>query len=410
MRIAQISPLRVAVPPRDYGGTERCVANLTESLVQLGHDVTLFASGDSQTRARLVPMVPEALNFDPAMDSVAYHYAALAKVYRQAGQFDMIHSHMDYLTLHFASLSDTPTVLTLHGRLDRPEFGCVLRQFCDANYVAISKNQQSALPDLHWVGVVHHGVDVETFRFYPESGDYMVFVGRIAPEKGPERAIEIATRTGIPLKIAAKVDPTDREYFEDVVKPLLDHPLIEFLGPVDEMNKRELIGNALALIVPIDWPEPFGIVFIEALACGTPVLTCPYGAAPELLEDGLTGYMCHTLDELAEAAVRVRRDISRARCRAYAKRRFDAERMARNYEAVYEKVRSSHDTFALPSGVVTVSTRESRKSGAVKKPCQLATKEMVGTNAKLAVAKKSGLLATLPMDANSDTDESAFVP
>ncbi len=438
MRIAQISPLRVAVPPRDYGGTERCIANLTESLVQLGHDVTLFASGDSQTRARLVPMVPEALSFAPSTDAIAYHYAALAKVYKQADQFDIIHSHMDYLTLHFAAISDTPTVITLHGRLDKPEFGCVLRQFHHANYVAISKSQQSTLPDLNWVGVVHHGIDVDAFKFYPETGrsgageDYLIFVGRIAPEKGPDRAIEVAKRAGIPLKIAAKVDPADQAYFESVVKPLLDHPLIEFLGPVDEMSKRELMGNALALIVPIQWPEPFGIVFIEALACGTPVLTCPYGSAPELLEDGVTGYMRHSLDELAEAALRVRHDISRTQCRAYAKRRFDAERMGRSYAAVYEKVRLSHDTFTLPCKDLRVTTIEQLDASA--KVAALAAEDLrqsaiaIPAASRREQATRSGaagsgppagrsdatdtthLLTALSLDADSDTDESAFVP
>ncbi|HKD75871.1 MAG TPA: glycosyltransferase, partial [Ktedonobacterales bacterium] len=206
-------------------------------------------------------------------------------------------------------------------------------------------------------------------------------------------------------------DPTDREYFESVVKPLLDHPLIEFLGPVDEMNKRELIGNALALIVPIHWPEPFGIVFIEALACGTPVLTCPYGSAPELLEDGVTGYMCQTLDELAESALRVRDDISRAQCRAYAKRRFDAERMGRGYAEVYEKVRLSHDTFALPSDDMMVSTIEKPNTSIAQKRRQpVSVGATVETPAALAVAEKAGLLAALPLDADSDSDESAFVP
>ncbi len=360
MRIAQIAPLRVAVPPRDYGGTERCIAALTDSLVDAGHEVTLFASGDSQTRAQLAPIVPQALTFNLNIDFVAHHTAALAAIYRQSHQFEVMHSHLEYLTLPFAAMSNTPTVLTLHGRLDKPEFARVYRQFHDANYVAISHSQQATLPDLNWVGVVHHGIDVDDFRFYPHSGNYLAFVGRISPEKGPNVAIEVARRTGIPLKIAAKVDPTDREYFEREIKPLLDDPLIEFLGPVDEQGKREVMGNALALILPIQWPEPFGMVFIEALACGTPVLTCPSGAAPEILEDGVTGFLCRTVDELAEAALRVRHDISRMQCRMYAKRRFDAEHMARGYAAVYEAVRRPRGMFTFSwsnKSIITMADR-----------------------------------------------------
>jgi glycosyltransferase involved in cell wall biosynthesis len=348
MRIAQIAPLRVAVPPHDYGGTERIISNLTEMLARLDLDVTLFASGDSQTRARLIAPVERALTFDQGVDATAYHVAMLAEIYRHASQFDIIHAHLDYLVLPFAAMSRTPTVTTLHGRLDKPEFAHVFRAYRDANYVAISKSQQSYLPDVNWAGVVHHGVDVPSFPFHPEPGGYLAFVGRISPEKRPDRAIEVAIKTGIPLKIAAKVDPVDRDYFEQTIEPMLDHPLIEFLGPVDEARKREIMANALALIVPIDWAEPFGIVFIEALACGTPVLTCPCGSVPELLEDGVTGYIRSTVDELAEAALRVRADISRRRCRDYASQHFDLPRMANEYLKIYDKVIRRNGVFALP--------------------------------------------------------------
>lgn len=344
MRIAQVVPLQVAVPPHAYGGTERVVHNLTESLVKLGHDVTLFATGDSHTSARLVPGIDRAINFDRNIDAVAYHVAMLHDVYRQASKFDVIHSHLDYLTFPFLELSATPTVLTLHGRLDSPECRRVFNAFPNANYVAISESQKRDVPDISWVGTIHHGVDVEDFRFYPNPGDYLCFVGRISREKRPDRAIEIAQRAGVPLKIAAKVDPKDEDYFNAEIKPLLNHPLVEFLGELDEAGKRELMGRALALVLPIDWPEPFGMVFIEALACGTPVLTCPRGSVPELLRDGVTGFNRRSARELA-ALVPSLRSISRAGCRAYAKRRFDTRRMALEYVNIYSRVQGRRRLF-----------------------------------------------------------------
>ncbi|MGH2514246.1 MAG: glycosyltransferase family 4 protein [Ktedonobacterales bacterium] len=344
MRIAQVVPLQVAVPPHAYGGTERVVHNLTEALVKLGHDVTLFASGDSRTSARLVPGIDRAINFDRNVDAVAHHVAMLKEVYRQAETFDVIHSHLDYLTFPFLEMSTTPTVLTLHGRLDSPECQRVYHAYPDANYVAISKSQKRDVPDISWIGTIHHGVDVEDFQFYPNAGDYLCFVGRIAPEKRADRAIEIAQRAGIPLKIAAKVDPKDEDYFNAEIKPLLDHPLVEYLGQLDEASKRELMGKSLALVLPIDWPEPFGMVFIEALACGTPVLTCPSGSVPELLRDGVTGFNRRSARELA-ALVPALRSISRAGCRAYAKQRFDTRRMALEYVNIYSRVQGRRQLF-----------------------------------------------------------------
>jgi glycosyltransferase involved in cell wall biosynthesis len=347
MRIAQIAPLQVAVPPRNYGGTERVIANLVEALVQLGHDVTLFASGDSRTSAELVPYAPEAFNFDPTIEACAFHVAMLADIYRQADRFDVLHSHLDYLTLPFIRWTTTPTVLTLHGRLDPPHQQQVFRAFPDVNYVSISKSQQSFIPHLNWVGTVHHSVDVGSFPFKATPGDYLAFVGRISPEKGPEHAIAIAKRAGIPLKIAAKIDPAEKRYYNEVVKPLLDDPLIEYLGPVDERRKRALLADALALLLPIHWDEPFGMVFIEALACGTPVLTCPRGSVPELLRDGVTGYARCEDDELVQAARRVHL-ISREGCRAYARRRFDIHRLALEYVNIYCRVRQRKTFFSLP--------------------------------------------------------------
>lgn len=353
MRIAQVVPLQVAVPPKRYGGTERVAYNLTEALVRLGHDVTLFATADSKTNARLVPMLDKAIFFDPAVDAPAHHVAMLHEIYtRYARNFDVIHSHLDYLTLPFTRLTATPTVLTLHGRLDRPEVRSVFGRYTEADYVSISDDQRRPLPNLNWVATVHHGLDVESFRFYPKAGDYLCFVGRMCAEKRPDLAIEVAKRTGVKLKIAAKVDHKEEPYFKHEIEPLLDHPLIEWLGEVDEAQKRRLMGGALALIMPIDWPEPFGMVFIEALACGTPVITCPRGSVPEILKDGLTGFSGCTVEELVEAVRKVR-DISRHACRAYAQRRFDTRRMALEYMNVYAKVLGHANLFKQPEPFVT---------------------------------------------------------
>jgi glycosyltransferase involved in cell wall biosynthesis len=352
MRIAQVVPLHVAVPPHAYGGTERVVHNLTEALVKLGHEVTLFATGDSETSAKLVAGVDRAIYFDKEIEAASYHIAHLSNVYRQADQFDVIHSHMDYLTLPFIELSKTPTVLTLHGRLDRPEFARVFMTYPHANYVSISDSQRTAIPNLNWAATVHHGVDVANFTYYPKRGTYLCFVGRMSQEKRPDRAIEVAKRTGIPLKIAAKVDAKESDYFHTVIEPLIEPPLIEFLGELDEMDKRELMGKALALLMPIDWPEPFGMVFIESLACGTPVITCPMGSVPELLLDGVTGAVRCTVDDLVAAVEQVH-TISREGCRRYAEQRFDTRRMALEYVNVYSLVQGRRALFAARQHVPT---------------------------------------------------------
>lgn len=338
MRIAQVAPLYLTTPPGSYGGTERIISLLTEALVAQGHDVTLFATGDSTTSARLRAGAPKAMGFGHPFESDAAHVAMLAQLYRRASDFDVIHSHLDSLTLPFASMSETPTVITLHMALNPPGYLDALYAFPGARFVSISDNQREPAPDLNWAATVYHGIDVDSHPFSDLPGEYLLFVGRISPEKGPERAINIARRCGIPLKIAAKIDPSDRKFYEREVKPLLDDPLIEYLGPVDEREKRALMKDALALLLPIRWNEPFGLVFIEALACGLPVLTCPRGSTPEILRDGVTGFMAETDEELAAAALRVS-EISRAGCRRWAERRFGAQRMAERYVEVYEAAR-----------------------------------------------------------------------
>ncbi len=342
MRIAQIAPLQVAVPPRRYGGTERVIAELTDALVQLGHEVTLFATGDSHTKAHLVPFVPAALGFEPGVEVTEAQLALLTEVYRRADEFDVIHSHLEQLTLPFVEWTHTPTVLTFHSRLDKPGLMRLLRTYPNAGYVSISDSQRAPVPDIGWVATVYHGVDVRSFPFSPEPGGYLVFVGRISPDKQPDHAIEIAKLAGVPLKIAAKIDPEDRTYFKQAVVPLLHHPLIEFLGPVTERRKRDLMRGASALLLPIGWPEPFGMVFIEALACGTPVLTRPYGAAPEIVEDGVTGYIRESDEDLA-AAVHALPAIDRTRCRQSALQRFDTARMTEDYVQVYERLLAHAD-------------------------------------------------------------------
>jgi glycosyltransferase involved in cell wall biosynthesis len=339
MRIAQVAPLYEAVPPRRYGGTERVVAYLTEALVERGHDVTLFASGDSVTRARLAPGCRQGLRLGGTVaDPVGLHLAMLLEVYERAREFDVIHCHTDYLGLPLARAAPTPTVLTLHGRLDIPELHPLYRAFPEVALVSVSNAQRTPLAHLSWAATVHHGLPCNLYRFRHAPGDYLVFLGRISPEKRPDAAIRVAVHAGRRLRIAAKVDPADRVYFEQVIRPLLDHPLVEFLGEVDDRTKEELLGHALALLFPIDWPEPFGLVLVEALACGTPVIARRRGSVPEIVTDGRTGYLRETEDEMV-AAVRAVASLSRAACREAFEQRFCVERMVAAYERVYAAAR-----------------------------------------------------------------------
>lgn len=338
MRVAQVAPLYERVPPEYYGGTERVVSYLTEELVRMGHRVTLFASGDSVTAAELQAPCARALRLDPhCRDPLAPHVRMLGWVYERARDFDVIHCHTDYLGLPLTRFVATPTVVTLHGRLDIPEIAPLYREYPEVSLVSISEAQRAHLPGVRWLATVPHGLPPRLYPFREKRGSYLLFIGRISPEKGPDRAIRVALRAGVPLKIAAKVDAVDRPYFETVIRPLLDDPGIEFLGEVDERRKPELIGEALALLFPIDWPEPFGLVMIEALACGTPVIARSRGSVPEILRHGRTAWLCESEDDMV-AAVQRAAELDRAACRREFECRFTASVMARNYLAVYERV------------------------------------------------------------------------
>lgn len=336
MRIAQIAPLYESVPPKLYGGTERIVSYLTEELVRQGHDVTLFASADSRTRAELVPCCEGALRLRASMRSaIPDHLLMLEKVRRRAREFDIMHFHIDYLHIPLFDLLSRPMLTTMHSRVDRQEMGDFFREFTDTPLAAISMDQQSRL-DANWVGVVHHGLPRSFGAHGDGSGGYLAFLGRISPEKRPDRAIEIAGRAGLPLKIAAKVDSNDQAYFDAVIRPLLREPFVEYLGEINEREKSEFLQKSLALLFPIDWPEPFGLVMIEAMACGAPVIAWRNGSAPEVVEHGVTGFIVETMSEAIAAvdqALSLDRDLVRHRFEA----RFTAERMARDYISLYRE-------------------------------------------------------------------------
>jgi glycosyltransferase involved in cell wall biosynthesis len=335
VRIAQLSPLFESVPPRGYGGTERVVSYLTEELVALGHEVTLFASGDSRTRAKLVPGAERALRLDPERpDPLAFHLLMLEQAFRDADEFDVVHAHLDHLAYPFARRSDAPVLTTLHGRLDLGWLRPVYREYDDQPVVSISDSQRRPLPWLRWAATVYHGLPHGLYRFHPRGGDYLAFVGRIAPEKRVDRAIEIAVRSGRPLRIAAKIDPADAEYFQNRIRPMFRHPLVEYVGELGDVEKNDFLGNAAALLFPIDWPEPFGLTMIEALACGTPVIAWPHGSVPEVIDDGATGFLCRHLEDAVRAVARIDR-IDRVACRRAFEQRFTARRMAEEYAAVY---------------------------------------------------------------------------
>jgi glycosyltransferase involved in cell wall biosynthesis len=350
--IAQVAPLYESVPPHLYGGTERVVSWLTEELVRLGHDVTLFASGDSVTRAKLVAPCPRALRLDAScVDQLAVHLVMLEQVFRDPGQFDVIHFHCDYLHFPFSRRQRCTHVTTLHGRLDIPELQPLYREYRRVPVISISDAQRQPLPRLNWQGTVHHGMPRDLHPFSEGPGEYLAFLGRVSPEKGLDRAIAVAQRVGMPLKIAAKVDRTDRDYFEERIKPLLRKaaPLAEFVGEVGGPAKDEFLGRAAALLFPIDWPEPFGLVMIEAMACGTPVIAFRRGSVPEVMEDAVTGFVVDSVEE-AVAAVGRLGELSRRRCREAFEQRYDVGRMARDYVAIYRRLaRRRADRVASPT-------------------------------------------------------------
>jgi glycosyltransferase involved in cell wall biosynthesis len=336
MRIAQVSPLYESVPPAVYGGTERVVHFLTEELVQLGHEVTLFAAGDSRSSARLVPACPRALRLDQSCrDPLAWHMVLLDLVASERERFDVVHFHIDYLHFLLSRQLGLPQLTTLHGRLDLPELQGVYDHFGDMPVVSISNAQRAPLPQAHWVGTVHHGLPEGLVRFHPTGGGYLAFLGRISPENRVDRAIEIATALGIPLRIAAKVDRVDQDYFERQIAPLLHNPLVQFLGEIDDQQKSSFLGNARALLFPIDWPEPFGLVMIEAMASGTPVVAFDAGSVREVIEPGVTGFIVNDMAQAIEAT-RIVEHLDRRRIRDTFERRFSARRMAQDYVELYE--------------------------------------------------------------------------
>jgi glycosyltransferase involved in cell wall biosynthesis len=340
LRIAQVSPLYERVPPAFYGGTERVVAYLTDELVKRGHDVTVFASGDSTTSATLVAPVTRALRRDPAAhDDLSPHVIELARVFERADEFDVIHCHVDYLAFPFGRLVRTPTLHTLHGRLDLPHLVPVFREFRDVPLVSISQAQRAPLRDLtlNWAGTVHHGLPLDMFPYAAGQGRYLAFLGRVSPEKRVDLAIAVAMRTGVPLRVAAKVDAADRDYFDQQIRPLLDTPLVEFIGEIGDAEKPRFLGDALALLFPVDWPEPFGLAMIESLACGTPVIARGCGSVPEIVASGRTGFIADSLDELVDAVKRIG-IIDRAACRRHVEERFTVSRMADDYEDIYRRL------------------------------------------------------------------------
>lgn len=341
MKIAQVAPLYESVPPKGYGGTERVVSYLTEELVRQGHDVTLFATGDSVTRAHLDPGAPRGLRLEPdCRDPIAHHMVLLDRVARLAERFDIIHFHTDYLHFPLTRGLHAPHVTTQHGRLDLPDQQSLYRQFGDIPQISICNEQRKPVTFVNWVATVYHGLPEDLYTFCPRQGKYLAFLGRIHPEKRVDRAIEIAQRTGMELRIAAKVDKADRDYFESHVRPLLSRPGITFVGEIGEEQKQEFLANAYALLFPIDWPEPFGLVMIEAMACGTPVIAWPRGSVPEVIRDGETGFLVDSIDAAVAAVARVP-SLRREQCRLRFEERFSARRMARDYLAVYQTVRAT---------------------------------------------------------------------
>ena len=366
MRIAQVAPLYERVPPLSYGGTERIVSYLTEELLRQGHQLTLFASGESLTKGNLVASCDRSLRLNPdCVDYLVHYVLQLEQVLQLSNSFDVIHFHLDYLHFPLFRRQGIPNVTTLHGRLDLADLVPLYREFSDMAVVSISNAQRNPLPWLNWQGTVHHGIPVELYEGKRDQGSYLAFLGRISPEKRLDRAIEIAKSVNMKLKIAAKIDAVDREYTEREIRPLLDHPVVEFIGEIGEREKQAFLGNAYALLFPIDWPEPFGLVMIEAMACGTPVVAFPRGSVPEVIDQGVTGFMVHSIEEAVVALERIQH-FDRERCRQVFERRFSATRMANDYMKIYEKVLENRD-----------------RSGAIHGNLRKEAKISVGANAAL---------------------------
>jgi glycosyltransferase involved in cell wall biosynthesis len=359
MRIAQVAPLAEAVPPKLYGGTERVVSWLTEELVRQGHQVTLFASGDSTTNATLVPAVRLALRLAGVRDHTASLLVMLDQVRRCADEFDIIHFHIDLLQFPLFHNLFHKCVTTLHGRLDLPDIHPIFRAFPEMPLVSISDEQRRPMPPVNWLSTIYHGLPPGLCPFNPKGGDYLVFLGRISPEKRPDRAIEIAKRAGVPLKIAAKVDPVDRKYFSSEIEPLLNHPLIEFIGEIDDSRKSDFLGGALALLFPIDWPEPFGLVMIESMSSGTPVIAWANGSVPEVIDDGRSGVVVNSLEDAVEAVQYVRH-MDRLSVRQTFESRFSVSRMAGSYVKAYEQVLYGVDAEQGPGELESIPRALSR--------------------------------------------------
>jgi glycosyltransferase involved in cell wall biosynthesis len=348
MKIAQVAPLEEAVPPTLYGGTERVVAYLTDALIELGHEVTLFASGDSRTKAQLVSAWPRALRLDSSIkDPFAAFQLHLEAMAARAHEFDVIHSHIDYYGYSLLARVDTPSITTLHGRLDLAELGPLYALFDEVKVVSISDAQRRPLPHAAYTATVQHGLPEHLLSKGEGEGGYLAFLGRTSPEKGPDAAIRIARGSGIPLKMAAKIGVGDRHYFQAVVAPLIDGTTVEFVGEIPECEKQSFLGDAIALLFPIAWPEPFGLVLLEAMACGTPVIAYDHGSVREIVDDGVTGFIVQNEDEAMRAVSRAK-TLDRQRIRAEFERRFTARRMAENYVDVYRQVCSARSIAEAP--------------------------------------------------------------
>ena len=335
MKIAQVAPLYESCPPKLYGGTERVVSYLTEELVRAGHEVTLFASGDSETAAELRTICPRSLRLIAGYgESLSYHLVMLSRVMEAAREFDIIHFHTDFLHFPMFNRMRDKTLTTLHGRLDLAELPIIYREFPSMPVVSISDAQRRALPWLNWRGTVYHGLPPDAYDLGDGGGGHLVFLGRICPDKRPDRAIEIAKKAGMPLVIAAKVDKVDVDYFEHVIRPLLDHPMVDYIGEVDEARKAQLLADARALLFPIDWPEPFGLVMIEAMACGTPVVAYRHGSVPEIIDEGITGFVVDN-ETAAVGAVEAAAGLDRAVVRERFEERFSVKSMTEGYLAIY---------------------------------------------------------------------------